>query len=76
MGAWQALFAPANTPTDVVDKISKAYRNALNDSEIKARLATQGAEAIGSTPDELKAFLNLEINRWEKLVQSSGIKID
>ncbi|MEI6838115.1 MAG: tripartite tricarboxylate transporter substrate binding protein [Alcaligenaceae bacterium] len=76
MGAWQALFAPANTPTDVVDKISKAYRTALNDSEIKARLATQGAEAIGSTPDELKAFLNLEINRWEKLVQSSGIKID
>ncbi len=76
MGAWQAVLAPAGTPVEVIDKINTAYAVALKDPKIHARLASQGAEAIGSSPGELKVFLDAEINRWEKIVQSSGIKID
>ncbi|MDB5796404.1 MAG: putative exported protein [Paucimonas sp.] len=76
MGAWQALMAPAGTPVAIVNKISAAYAQALKDPEVAAKLAAQGAEAIGSTPDEFKSFLDTEVARWDKVVQSSGIRLD
>lgn len=76
MGAWQALMAPAGTPAAVIAKLNDAYGVALKDPEIKAKLATQGAEAVGSSPAEFQNFLDSEVSRWEKVVQSSGIRLD
>ncbi|KTT24694.1 tripartite tricarboxylate transporter substrate binding protein [Pseudacidovorax intermedius] len=76
MGAWQALLAPAATPPEIVAKVRNAYVAALQDPEVKAKLAAQGAEPVGSSGEELRAFMGAEIKRWEKVVQSSGIKLD
>jgi tripartite-type tricarboxylate transporter receptor subunit TctC len=76
MGAWQALMAPAGTPPAVIAKLNAAYSAALKDPEVKAKLEAHGAEPVGSTPDEFKAFLHAEVQRWEKVVQSSGIRLD
>ena len=76
MGAWQAVFAPAGTPPEIVAKMRQAYGIALQDPAIKAKLASDGAEAIGSSGEELKAFMDSEIRRWEKVVQTSGVKLD
>jgi tripartite-type tricarboxylate transporter receptor subunit TctC len=76
MGAWQALLAPAATPPDIVAKMRNAYVAALQDPEVKAKLASQGAEPVGSSGEELRAFMGAEIRRWEKVVQTSGIKLD
>lgn len=76
MGAWQAVFAPAGTPPEIVAKMRQAYGVALQDPSIKAKLASDGAEAIGSSGDELKVFMDSEIKRWEKVVQASGVKLD
>ncbi|SCK26067.1 Tripartite-type tricarboxylate transporter, receptor component TctC [Variovorax sp. HW608] len=76
IGAWQAVFAPAGTSPEIVAKVRQAYRAALRDPAIKAKLASEGAEAVGSSGEELKSFMDAEIKRWEKVVQTSGIKLD
>ena len=76
MGAWQAVFAPAGTPPEIVAKVRQAYIAALQDPAIKAKLGAVGAEAVGSSGEELKSFMDSEIKRWEKVVQTSGIQLD
>jgi tripartite-type tricarboxylate transporter receptor subunit TctC len=76
MGAWQALMAPAGTPPAVIARLHAAYSAALKDPDVKAKLEAHGAEPIGSTPEEFKVFLVAEVQRWGKVVQSSGVRLD
>jgi tripartite-type tricarboxylate transporter receptor subunit TctC len=74
--AWQALFVPANTPPEIVRKISADTNTALSDSVIKDRLAETGYGAGGSSPEELEKLLKSEIAKWSAVLKSVGIKID
>ncbi len=76
MSAWQALMAPAGTPPAVIEKLNAAYRKALHHPDVKATLDKQGAVPVGSSPDDFRRFIEDEVSRWEKVVQSSGIKLD
>ncbi|MES2183986.1 MAG: tripartite tricarboxylate transporter substrate-binding protein [Pseudomonadota bacterium] len=76
MGAWQALMAPAGTTPAIIGKINAAYAAALNDPEVKGKLESQGAIAIGSTPEQLRSFTQGEIQRWTAIVRQSGIKLE
>ena len=76
MGAWQGLLAPAGTPQDIVDKVRSAYVKALQEKDVQATLAAQGAEAVGSSGEQFRAFIGSEISRWTKVVESSGIKLN
>jgi tripartite-type tricarboxylate transporter receptor subunit TctC len=73
--AWQALFAPAKTPRDIVRKISADTNTALADPAIKDKLAKNGYVAGGSTPEELEKLLKSEIAKWAAVIKSIGIKI-
>jgi tripartite-type tricarboxylate transporter receptor subunit TctC len=74
--AWYALFAPAGTPKDIVTKLSAATAKALQSQELRDRLAGEGAQAVGSTPEELDRFVRNEIVKWAKVVKASGTKIE
>jgi tripartite-type tricarboxylate transporter receptor subunit TctC len=74
--AWQALFAPAKTPSAIVRKISADTNTALADPAIKDKLAKSGYVAEGSSPDELAKLLKSEIDRWSAVIKSIGLKID
>lgn len=76
MSAWQGLLAPAGTPAAIVDKMNAAYSAALKDPEVVTKLAAQGAEPVGSSPGAFKAYLNSEITRWRKIIETSGIRLD
>ena len=76
MGAWQALMAPAGTPPAVIARINDAYVQALNDPQVAAQLASQGAVPKATSPGDFQVFLQAEIERWRKVVQTSGIKLD
>ena len=73
---WFAVFMPAGTPKPVIDKLNAALLEAMKQPDVRARFATIGAEAIGSTPDELAAHLARESARWSKLIAERGIKLD
>lgn len=73
---WFAVFMPAATPKPVIAKLNAALLDAMKQPDVRARLASIGAEPVGSTPDELAAHLARESARWSKLIAERGIKLD
>jgi tripartite-type tricarboxylate transporter receptor subunit TctC len=73
---WQALFAPARTPPEIVRRISADTNAALADPAIRQKLAQNGYVAGGSSPEELGELLKSEISRWSIVIKSIGIHID
>jgi tripartite-type tricarboxylate transporter receptor subunit TctC len=72
--SWFSFFVPRGTPRAVIDRINADTRRALADEGMKAKLAALGGEAIGSTPEEMAAFLLSETEKWGKLISEVGIK--
>ena len=73
---WYALLAPANTPREIVKVLSDATVRAAHSPELKQKLADQGAEAVGNSPEEFAAMLKSEVARWAEIVKVSGAKAD
>jgi tripartite-type tricarboxylate transporter receptor subunit TctC len=74
--SWFAIFAPAKTPKEIVDKLNAEVRKALEDPEVQKRFGEVGGEIRLYSPDELGAFVKGEFEKWAKVVKASGAKID
>jgi tripartite-type tricarboxylate transporter receptor subunit TctC len=74
--AWFGLFAPAGTPTEVVNKIADAARKSVRTPEVSATLLKSGAEPVGSTPAQFDAFYKAEVAKWAQVVKNANVKID
>jgi tripartite-type tricarboxylate transporter receptor subunit TctC len=68
------IVAPAGMPRPIIDKLSAALRAALASEEVKARIADDGAEPIGSTPEEYAADIDREETKWSAIVKLSGAR--
>ncbi|MDQ0349435.1 Bug family tripartite tricarboxylate transporter substrate binding protein [Ancylobacter vacuolatus] len=73
---WNAVFAPAGTPPDVIAKLNAAANKALADPKVQARLADFSAVSVGSTPEELGEHVKKEIAKWAPIVKASGAQLD
>lgn len=73
---WVGMLAPAGTPKAIVDQLNAALKKALAQPEIIKRMKDLGASPIGDTPDEFRAFLVKDSERWERVIKASGIKAD
>lgn len=71
--SWNALFAPAATPPDIVKTLNQALQEILVEPEVKQRLLELGIEAKGSTPEEISARLKADIDKWQKVIEKAGI---
>ena len=71
---WYALLAPARTPAPIVGKLHSTAKAALQSPAVTEQLAAQGAEPIANTPDELKRFLQSEIDVWTKVIKAANIR--
>lgn len=74
MGAWQGVMAPAKTPPQIVNFLNAQITKALQSEDVKVKLIAQGAELLGSTPEEYSSYLKSEIERWRKTILSSGVQ--
>jgi len=70
---WYGLVAPAGTPTAIVATLNQIATEAMRDPAVKEKLAIQGAELIGDSPEHFHAFLESEIARWAKVIKDAGI---
>ena len=76
ISSWQALFAPAGTPRDVLARLHTEVVKVLRSPEAQKRLTDLGLETGGITPEELTALLRTEIPRLGKIVRESGARVD
>ena len=71
--SWNALFAPAGTPPEIVKTLNGALQDILADADVKKRLIELGIEAKASTPQEISARLKSDIDKWRKVIEKAGI---
>ena len=74
--SWFALFAPANTPAPIAEKLQAEVSRILKSPEISQKLLAIGLEPGGGTPAELAAYQKAEITKWAKVVKDSGATAD
>ncbi len=76
VSTWFALFVPAKTPRAIISRINDDAVAALAHPMVKERLEQFGATLVGSTPQELAAFLNAEMDKWGPVIREAKIKVD
>ena len=70
---WYGLLAPAQTPRDIIMRLHGAMTSALQAPSIREKMAIDGVQPVGSTPDEFARFLRAETDKWGKVVRAAGI---
>ncbi len=73
-GSWVFVSAPAGTPRDIILKVHREAVRAMGMPDIRERMAAEGAEFVGDTPEQVTAYLKAEIEKWGKAVRASGAK--
>jgi len=74
--AWYGVLAPAGTSRAIILKLNAEIVKSLRTNEIRARIASDGGEVVGSTPEEFTAVMKSDIAKWAKVVQASGARAD
>jgi tripartite-type tricarboxylate transporter receptor subunit TctC len=71
---WYGLLAPAGTPPAIVARLNAEALRSLRTGEMKERLAADGAEPQGSTPEEFGALIRSELDKWTRVARAAGIE--
>jgi tripartite-type tricarboxylate transporter receptor subunit TctC len=71
---WFGVLAPAATPRDIIMRLHKEIVRTVQAPDIKPKLINDGADPVGSSPEEFAAFIRSETNKWAKVAKSIGIK--
>jgi tripartite-type tricarboxylate transporter receptor subunit TctC len=76
IGTWFGLFGPAKLPGETTRRLNKAFVDALNSPEVKARLSTLMAESLAGSPEQFAAFVKSEYEKYRGIVQASGARVE
>jgi tripartite-type tricarboxylate transporter receptor subunit TctC len=71
---WYGVLAPAGTPRPIIDRLHAETVKALQQRDVREKLSTDGAEAVGNTPEQFAAYIKSETDKWAKVVKAAGIK--
>ena len=72
-GGWFAMFAPANTPMDIVEKLAREVRTAMQNPGVREKLAGLGVEPVADSPAEFKKFVASELRAYAEQVRLAGV---
>lgn len=73
---WHGVVVPAGTPSAVIQLLHREIAKVLARPDIRERLEGAGAQAVGSTPEEMTLYIKREFSRWSKLIKTVGIRVD
>jgi tripartite-type tricarboxylate transporter receptor subunit TctC len=74
--SWNGVLVPAGTPRPIITRIHESVVRALQAPDVKERLTGDGAEPVGSTPEQFAAFIRAEMAKWSKVIKAAGIKAE
>jgi tripartite-type tricarboxylate transporter receptor subunit TctC len=75
-GSWFGVLAPARTPQAIIDLLHATIAEVLKDDNLRAKMAEQGADVIGNSPEEFRAFITAETARLAKVIKNAKIQLD
>jgi len=73
---WVLFMAPGGTPKPIIDRLAAETRKAINESEIKDRFTQLGIEPVGNSAEEAKRFLDAEVSKWARVINTAGVKAE
>lgn len=73
---WYAMFLPAGTPKDIVTRLNGEVLKALKSPDMREFITKEGAEPVGSTPEELAANFKREIDKYAKVIRASKVQVE
>ena len=73
---WYGVLVPAGTPQNIVTRLNRELMTVLNLPDLKERLASQGGDAVSSTPGEFAAFIADELKKWTRVIRAANIQVD
>lgn len=73
ISSWQAMFAPAGTPKDVIAKINGETTKLLATPDVRARIEKEGADPVGSSPEQFDKRIRNEVAKWAKVAKAAGL---
>jgi tripartite-type tricarboxylate transporter receptor subunit TctC len=74
--SWYGLFAPAGTPADIIDRLNKSAALAVRSETFRSLSANEGLVMIARPPEELDRYVRGEEQRWRRVIEDAGIKVD
>lgn len=74
--AWNGLLAPKDTPAEIVDKLSAALKDVMNQPKVKDTFTAQGFAPNWMSPQDFRAYLDNEVNKWAEVVKASGATVN
>ncbi len=74
--SWYSIVAPAGTPPEIIARLQMEIAKALRETEVREKLAAQGAEPIGNSPAEFAVMIRTETAKWSQIVQSAKITVE
>ena len=75
-GSWYGILAPAGTPGAIVARLNAEINQAVRQPEVRERLAAEGAETLGGTPEEFASHIKAQLARMGKLMREAGIRME
>lgn len=72
---WSGLLAPKGTSPEIIEKVNKHVIAAMKEPQVAAKLGSDGSEFGNNTPEEFKAFIEADIERWKQAIDASGTKL-
>lgn len=76
VAGWYGLVAPAGTPREIVARLSAQTAAAMRTPEVAKRYSSEGADPVGSTPEEFAEMIARDTAKWAKVIKASGAKVD
>lgn len=73
---WFGVLAPANTPRDIIARLHAGVVRTLQDPSVKAHFVNDGAEPMGSTPEQFAAVIGADLRKWGKVIRDARIKLN
>lgn len=73
VGQWQGVLAPKDTPRPIVDRLNAEILKVLQQPDVAKKLADQGGEIEGSTPQQFESHLKAEYGEWRNLIKKLGL---
>jgi tripartite-type tricarboxylate transporter receptor subunit TctC len=70
------MLAPAGVPQEIIARLNSEITKALRSADMQERLVRDGAEPVGNTPDEFGAYIERDVGKWAKVIETAGIRFE